>query len=437
MRVRHFGWGLLLWCTLCCACAPGGPSPAAERLAAQLDRPLRQCPERLWPGVDFGALQVVLLDHGRQQAFVWTGGTALREVEYLAMLDRFGDGPYATGQLDGRPTLGLDVGRQGALALGLHEGFHLVGQAGWDRTGLERGLWYPEDPRPRYLREQLVRALAAALRADAPADARAAAAHWQQRLAGTFPTDAARTRATDVLEGSARYVEVVGAVLGEYGCEADEEGVLVHARALQPSHFDEGKDPESYTLGALAGVLLRRSGRVGWEAQVARGQPPAALLLGELAPVAQPDDEALLGAVTDYYAAQNATAARAVEPFLASAADSGRVLLVVPATWQHGTVGAEGFVTVEEDGQPLRFLLSTYASYASPEDTPASLTLNGADVLRTAFCGSPGVAVAVPADRVRADGLGVRVDDEHASGGGWAVEQRADAHGRAYLCPAP
>lgn len=397
-------------------CALEGPDARVEAIADRIGPAMFQCPERVWPSSRDGlrASQVVLESGASDRAFVVRPAGAT----WLLEPTRRGDLPLALrtstfgiADWDGVPTLAvsLDGDRTDVevAELALHEGFHgLSGQRIWVASpGAARGTPYPGDPLPRYLREELERSLRA-LVIDGRAEARSEARFWLDRHEAEAPSDAMRSRDYDRREGSARYFELVGSVIGALGCRATDEMLDAEIVAQLPRFLSEGHDAglEPYDLGVLAGVLLRSDRAVAWELDVEEGATPAARTLMGVTATPVPNDVVLLGEIEASVEAADAASAAALEPFLTALTDPSVVRVALPAAWTLGSIRATGFALLVEVPDEPQAVLGYSAELRGPD---GPIHADAATVLWPSAatpCGGVAFYALVPAEEIVVEG---------------------------------
>lgn len=213
-----------------------------------LENSVYACPDRIWKGVDWRAARITLvspstgtgikLQHGqvetlgKEESESFTSGYKIEKRGVIVNVD------YAQSSAD-------------AFALLVHEGFHAFGQSEFEQSTEGRTEIYPAKYEPRLEREELTRSLISYFRGETGALEKSAA--WHRRHA-THKEDLG----SDVIEGSAEYVEKVASVIAKFGCDVSEKVLVdqvVEAIAEQGGAFD--KEYEHYRIGALGFLLAR------------------------------------------------------------------------------------------------------------------------------------------------------------------------------------
>lgn len=92
-----------------------------QMLSEGMSRVLLECPERVWPGMNWRDPQVVYSDHEKQQAFVWNefGGKDLfRAIDFSLLPPSMAFGFYANGEWKGRDALAINLAFTGRMPAG-------------------------------------------------------------------------------------------------------------------------------------------------------------------------------------------------------------------------------------------------------------------------------------------------------------------------------
>lgn len=213
-----------------------------------LENSVYACPDRIWNGVDWRAARITLVSPS-------TGTGMTLQHGQVEMLNEEASKAFTSGyKIENRGVIvNVDYAQsaQDAFALLVHEGFHAFGQAEFEQSTEGRTEIYPAKYEPRLEREELTRALISHFRGEAGALERAAA--WHRRHASHK-----EQLGSDVIEGSAEYVEKVSTVIAKLGCDVSEKVLMdqvVESLAEQGGAFD--KEYEHYRIGALGFLLAR------------------------------------------------------------------------------------------------------------------------------------------------------------------------------------
>lgn len=213
-----------------------------------LENSVYACPDRIWKGVDWRAARITLVSPS-------TGTGITLQHGQVENLSEEASTAFTSGyKIEKRGvTVNVDYAQSGAdaFALLVHEGFHAFGQSEFEQSTQGRTEVYPAKYEPRLEREELTRSLIAHFRGEAGALEKSAA--WHRRHA-----DHKEDLGSDVIEGSAEYVEKVASVIAKLGCDVPEKVLVdqvVEAIAEQGGAFD--KEYEHYRIGALGFLLAR------------------------------------------------------------------------------------------------------------------------------------------------------------------------------------
>jgi len=369
------------------------------RVASALTESMIRCPERVWPGYDWRGLQVLLVDSEKQLALLWndqrkrTDGKGIRitSVPYadLPSYHRLEPGSFHSKPMHGMATLGVGVTSSDidTISLAIHEGFHNVGQDGFHESELMSswGNTYPAAWEPRYMRQQIIAALSRVL-FSSDAEALGAARYWYDRMLKCYPEEVRTSGPVDIVEGTAEYVETVGTALGVIGCESTEAELITKAKQICQQQVCEGSkgefhtESEPYRIGALAGLLLRQRDMPQWQELVARGTTPLDLLLKDVQPLPQQDDQELLDKVKKYYEEENRRMGRIIETFFRQMESPEYYILAIPVGWAAGSFSTDGFVRVTRKDKQRLLVLGMSVALESP-DRSASGEISGLTML--------------------------------------------------------
>lgn len=219
-----------------------------NEVRALLENSVYACPDRIWKGVDWRAARITLVSPSAGTGMTLQHGQ-------IEMLNEEASKTFTSGyKIEKRGVIvNVDYAQsaQDAFALLVHEGFHAFGQSELEQSTVGRTETYPAKHEPRLEREELTRALVAHFRGEAGALERAAA--WHKRH-----SEHMEPLGSDVIEGSAEYVEKVSTVIAKLGCDVSEKILIdqvVESLAEQGGAFD--KEYEHYRVGALGFLLAR------------------------------------------------------------------------------------------------------------------------------------------------------------------------------------
>lgn len=345
----------------------GGSWDRADKLGAAFNNALLECPDRVWPNLNWPEPQIILPDPSVPEALVWNEKGSKEQLKYVD----FGQLPpalafaiFGMGEWAGAPALSVSlpatasfpVGpfqKDFAFVLAVHEGFHIYSQSTWPtQQGSSRAKEYPANWEPRFLRFQLLRSLVQAFEKGSHLPVYlSTAAYWRDQLQQRFPGYEQNFVETDVFEGSASYMDAVSTVIGWQGCQVSEAELLNQIRAVITTDLvflDEvggeifGHD--HYSLGLAAGLIMREQGRMGWEQQVSLIQRPVDLVLEGIMPITPPHEPLIEQKVKEAVAAYNTSTGAIVEPFIEAFLNPDMVKIAIPTKWIVGSFGTIGFV---------------------------------------------------------------------------------------------
>lgn len=322
-----------------------------EKITGQLNT-MFQCTNRIWPGLKKESYRVLFVQPSTSESWLWFGNSGKFEVVSKTEFPLgLGMPKYSFGQFRSEKTVILNLDEvsdkskipslnvDGAVSLAFHEGFHYLFQM--------KEPWVAQftsaDRKPDldhinavYLRQMLIRSLKAELLAG---QGFGRSAFWFQKWNALG--EAPETKLSDILEGTANYVEIIGSIIADQGCQISEQkllqiavsnldslvGVPMYAgvmRELFNEYVKTGYQVEGYEIGLLSllsmrlhGVLVGASeyemGRdfvtelqaassntdklkvmTDLQTALARVRTPAELLLGLVSPGTDKDDHGLL-----------------------------------------------------------------------------------------------------------------------------------------------
>jgi len=178
----------------------------------------------------------------------------------------------------------------------LHEAFHFYAQSEW--RVLEEGRRYEGEVFPlnldaRFYRLQLFNALMAALEPEQQTVQLGYAAYWLQVWRQAAPNEDRVGYLNDLVEGSAKYVELVAGArfLSQNQSDLEYQQILlqyVH-NYYQQQQMLGGWAAEAENIGALAGILLDLTqDPYVWKESVISGMLPVDILLNRVKPITPP-----------------------------------------------------------------------------------------------------------------------------------------------------
>lgn len=216
------------------------------------------------------------------------------------------------------------------------------------QEGGSRAQAYPLNPAPRYLRMMIYQNLITALEQPEHRSLLLGQARfWLDRWHKEFPEESDTIRGTDIVEGAARYIENMGAVV-----RPDLTGEAQLKEAMQAIERDvlfTAADEESYELGYVAALLLDQVMPDWKEGFYEKNLSPAELLLQGVKPIEQAQDEGIWEQVQSEAEAVNQETAPQLQDILAAQADSGIPYLKIDVTKAAGSYEARGNYLVNQE----------------------------------------------------------------------------------------
>jgi hypothetical protein len=369
---------------------PGLDRSEIGKAALRMDA-LVKCGERVWRSADWREIQVVFVDPTQHMALLWNdqrsrAGGANQPLITAVNAAEFGSPPpghFTSVVYRGARTMLVwwAGSAEDLVDLAIHEGFHLFHQHGMPSP--IRGEYYPEDWEARYLRFELLRALATAFDTQKPADLRRAA-FWWTRLRIDHARSLESTDGIDLTEGTASFVGKLGVALTEGGCDTQTAPLLRRARQLlklQPLPID--KDHEAYQLGLITGLLLEQRAVARWQEQAIGGRSLLELLLQDVAPEpAGETDRRVAREFQTFYERKNQDKKSIIDRFLQDASGAEFFNLAIPERMLSGSFRADGFLSFDHPilKVPTTLVLNLHAQYAT---TTGTLELQRINVIRS------------------------------------------------------
>ncbi len=311
-----------------------------RQLAYYFDLTMNRCPEKIWDNYSWENFKVALVYSSLSKVYEWDGSSGrIHEYELDQYPRDAREDAYAFIERDGVKTLSLNI-RGGFphhnFMLGIHEGFHFIGQDNWVRPGNIRGTHYPLDYRPRYLRRMLFDKMLSAFESGKEENI-AQAKYWYQKWSDEYPEEAKKT--LDRIEGVAEYITLMAQALldTKKGCRATDPEIKRQLLGHLPqyrkyvSELKLDHDAESYALGSLASLLLRFTQESShWQKEIIRGKTPLEILFEDYSPLQNIDDDTLKMNFALVAQSRNKSIGQLVGSDLAAYFDQNYVRLNVP-----------------------------------------------------------------------------------------------------------
>ncbi|WP_095195674.1 hypothetical protein [Pseudomonas sp. Irchel 3A7] len=358
-------------------------------------------------------------DFGKYEKLSWNGrptvymgiGTALPEVEMQKLITQ----PAAVPEL---------------FLLATHEAFHFYGQQNWPMNDGSRAERFPIQIPPRQYRKHLIEALHAAVRGGV--EELGKARYWYDRWRTEYAREAVEIHDNDIIEGSAKYVEVLAEMVAT-GAVDQSQAWNTAVMARSPNAADTPADGESYLIGALAGYLLDRQGTQWWQ-RVTQGDTPLQLLLEPMAAIVDIPDPELNQRITQALNDRNQSLETIIGPFIGQLRHPDTVRLLVPSVSAAGSLSTSGLYRVEDlSGE----ILTHYSQQFSPAMGRITMDNVVAAAIISESCGEIGGFIMVPitarelaearAERLRINREGVEIDvpfPVKGAGNDWCVRDK-------------
>jgi len=355
-------------------------SEANKLVIDRLANSIFSCPEKIWPGWQTKGLRILIVDIPQKNAILLSAAEpsssesqtpfSVAPVSYDSLsphLKKTGLGyAYISWPLIGRilavhHSVSNESGIGQVVELVLHEAFHLTGQSrfGFSALTFTRGPHFPDNADLRYLRRRIIDGL----RKTAQGDNRIGEiAFWVNQVRDKYGAGLNRLATLDAAEGSAEYVRFVGSSITTLGCEAAENVILSKAlerldskwRDFSAQSVKSFPESESYVIGAYSGLLLRKSGRTGWERATENGQSMLDQLVMNVGPESRPEDPELQVQVNREVTARNEFMKSRLDALRTSLQSPERIAVSIPRARLGVLYPQYGYVTYEgESGKEI------------------------------------------------------------------------------------
>jgi hypothetical protein len=330
-----------------------------RKVGQDLSSPMLQCPEKIWPDYNWKKMNALLLQE-TAPSLVWRGETG--KIETLDEADvppGARNGLYSFFAWKSQDAVSIYIGGSdnsyfkdpmNLLGLLIHEGFHYLGQRDWIRASHSRGTTYPIDPTPRIYRRLLKdRLLSYFLSKGADTKSLGQASFWFHKWTQEFPKEVQNT--ADGYEGTARYMEWLGPIVSEIGCQASDEALLAAGTVklsdpLQTYMGGErlSLDGEAYPIGGLSSLILRLINKnPDWYLSVPKGHTPVEELLKNVTPI----EDSILPELKKEYdnsaTAQNRELETTFGGDLQNLLNAQFIRVVIPTSAIHASYSPKGF----------------------------------------------------------------------------------------------
>ncbi|MEV3993091.1 hypothetical protein AB0J57_29710 [Streptomyces sp. NPDC049837] len=360
-------------------------SPGLETLAESVRKDIAKVwprTGRIWPGMDFTDHNVLITDGRKTYAVDKDGRRAVSPEELKrnkvdvpqqggfdvvswqgkdSVIVRPPEGRAAESLKQDPTGLGSPDVASYTFELATHEQFHPYVQhdkkAPWKsleeaekRGGGARDELYPLKAEPRIHRAMIYNSLLTAYEDPGRrTEQLAAAAYWHRAWTEQYPDEAEQWASTDLLEGTAKYVERVAVAMARSDDPDSESQVRAYlVRTLKPMKV-AAKGLEPYAIGTAALLNADELGLDVKKTLTTEPVTPLSLLLKNVRPAARqtaPDD--VVRGIRNSVAKTNEELAGEIEPFVKGVQDKRKTVLMLPADRVSGSLGGKGFYTTEE-----------------------------------------------------------------------------------------
>ena len=357
-----------------------------QRLKASLQWVLLEKFSLIWNDYRWQDYQILLVNSSKPVSYLWPIGKELLAVK-TKELPAQAEGLYENLHINGRQTLVLQLegtaidSVEQLAAMTTAELFRAFVQQNWN-FNYQHGPIYPRQTGSRLYPRMIYKALIAywqsvGTEGESPAvQSLGQARYWYDRWQKELPYQIERT-AVAVL-GGAFYVEMMAQAILDWEAKAkalNETNIEKHLQS-QRERFDTFMNPEQFSpdieghgLGALA-VTLLRFGTVrpelnlkDWNDWIAEGQEPLAILLDNVAPIAQEPDALLQAKLEKSSEKKNQTLAPTYDVLMAQWLDTANYVRVrFPALflYQHGSYRPSDGSYLQAIGQRAMQMAESY-----------------------------------------------------------------------------
>lgn len=344
--------------------------------------------DELWPGADYTKHNLLLLHIDDELSIqeAWLLGTEekrqLSESEY-ENIPAPQPGGFTDMSFEDKQSIAIsvddqDIARQGEAKdiykTATHELVHFYHQSDqpWDQEGSSRAQIYPIDVTPRLYRQMIFQNMIRAFeKPEQQDDYLGKAKYWQEKWHNEYPDERKAIHSTDIAEGTARYMEYMGALIGD--APAGSERDKLAAEAIMRDDIFASADGESYELGYVAGLLLDRV-KPNWKDDFyASNKTLDEMLLEDVEAVSEPMDEEIQQRVTNELETINEEVGEELSNIEKAQKDSSIPWLKIDTTDTSGSFMATGNYQFGDDD-----VLTTFTSQYRAGD--GSINLRGISV---------------------------------------------------------
>ena len=415
-----------------------------QQLAANFNLTMNTCPEKIWDNYSWKALKVFLVYQSLSKVYEWDGSTNQMVVYELDQTPDFLQKQlfsfFKANEIMSL-SLNIDWAGENALQLGVHEGFHFLGQENWHDPNT-RGSGYPLKYEPRYLRRMLFEKMLSAIHSGKEEDIRKAK-YWYQQWSDQYPEESKMNH--DSIEGVAEYASLMALAIVNtgQGCAASDEEIKNQVLPLLPKYRNRVSknslelDDEGYALGSLATLLLRfTEGTKSWQSEIAGGKNPLEVLFQNYSLMEDADDNAIKKNFMDAASEKNETIGILIDDDLASYLDQDYIRLNVPLEYFSSAL----FVVPSSLPDTSVIVFSKEHQYISSTSV-GKVTLKAntvvflGDMERESWPSCNSYIALVHKDDVKRPSQGIfHIESEHISAF-FVGTEKTNASGMTFLCP--
>jgi hypothetical protein len=380
-----------------------------------------RCPEKIWPDFSLRDTQIIFVRSKLQKAWVWNSLTSpeiIQSIEYSSVAEHAElMSAYGFTALNGRKTMGISIealeanqSLQGVRRLfeyALHESFHEYDQRQkkWPPLKLgedqRRGALYPEAWEPRLYRRMIFERLKTAfVSLELRNEFLAKAAFWQGKF-NSLPGEVKRFKYLDLLEGPAKYVEIIGGIQAFNDCNTSSpqvRGELLSFFGNSDFYLPVDANLESYNLNLLAISLLSELSAINWQKRVEAGELPLDILLSSIVPAADEPETEVRNFIRSQVEALNRENGQFVKQAFQNLKSKAHLRISIPAEILEGAYLSTGLILPKT--LPGNAIHGRMKGQFLRNSIDLNLDGNSAIEQDSNICGSRQIVIPIEADKV-------------------------------------
>lgn len=325
--------------------------------------------EKVWPGADYAKHKLLLfyVDDNLEVQDAWQIGVGGHQ---QLTPDSYKDiavptpGGYAQVNFEGAPSIAMSIDDfslsqarelEQTFLTATHELVHFYHQDDMlNQAEGTRAQAFPLDPKPRVYRHMLYQNLINAFDRPANRDAYLGKAkYWLDVWQKEYQKESDDIRSTDILEGTAKYIENMGSFIGE-----NLSGEPFDAKASTLIVRDEpfpSADAESYELGYVAGLLLDKT-QPEWKKDFYKsGKSLVEMLLMPVKTIEEPINPDVEKLTTEEINLINSEGTEDMQDMIKARADKSVPMLKIDITNTAASYEAYGNYTLDNDDVHTRY----------------------------------------------------------------------------------